>query len=186
MADYAQNWTYRVKMRYSVQSRVHNMVVRGDLTPPPGGPTGISTKVLAFLNAISARLYEDFTVLGWSFCNPGGLFFVPFSEMTPTIGGVAIAGRPATQQAVMTRYESRGADGSRTALVLYGWNWSLQTGASENDFRVSVAEDATVSDGHTALTELAPTFHNGSGSIANWYPYVNIRFSDDGIQHLRG
>jgi hypothetical protein len=187
MADYAPNYTMRVKLRYSVQGRTHSIVVRGGITDVAINAPDLANSLMGFLNALAPMLYDDWTVVSLSYCLAGETFFVPmdFGGIDVFIGGAdATALRTAAQAAIHGRFEGRGTEGSKAALVIFGV--STKPGdLGVEDYRIYKAESVEVEAAHNALVAAIPPFRCGNGSTAVWYPYMNIKANDAVVRDVR-
>lgn len=186
MPDFAPNFTGRVLCRYSTAGRTHTMLHRfargGDAT----AAAGMATKVVAFLNAIKTKRYNDWSVLSWSYCVSDSDVFLPLTGITAPDAGSGGDPDPAVK-ANGTRAISwigRSLDGQKHKFFLYGYAVATEGGTGV-DFKVTAAEDSIIAAGYTALSELSP-FHRASDGIqVSWYNYVNVKHNDYWVRRVR-
>ena len=168
MADYAPNYTPRLKMRYSCQSRNHIAVVRLPRDTSEVEADAVSGQLTDALNTFGlTRLYTDWTVIGWEYCHQDSSVFLPRPTPDLIAGGASVTGRPVNQIAMQATFPYRTDAGGHGFFCLYGTNFNVYGGV-EQDFRVTSAEQADVS-------ELALV--GGDNANPVFRPYCNIGFN---------
>src|SRR5690349_21626392 len=155
MADYAPNFTARVKMQYQSAGARHTVQFRGPRTTNEAGAIAIADKIVTWLNALSAYRLEDWTMLGvtWAAAD-NDLFF----DIVPTVsldaGGFTIpTGKVAAFKALYMQFVGKSATASKVSAYLYGVQTGEQFADVFSDFRILNSEDAVISAGTGVLNE---------------------------------
>jgi hypothetical protein len=184
MPDFAPNFTPRYRVRYSSQGKSHRMQFR--VARGVTDPTGIATKVGAFLAALEDGLYADWTVLGADFALTDSDIFLPVDPPTSPSGGVSLSGITVAAAAGSISFPGRSANGLRAVIYVYGSGFNVNVGrATDADFRMLATESSIISDAIAALNELSPAVVGNDGATATFYPYVNMKFNDHWVRKLR-
>lgn len=187
MPDFAPNYTARVKMRYAVAGATHTMQVRAPASSAPGDLPDFVDKVIAFLNSLQAKMWSDFTILGWTYALADSDIFLPTGPDTGVfgVGDVSTTGRLQAAKALATSFVGRSSAGLRASLFLYGLTWNVISFATVSDFRIFNSEDSDVSAATGILNETAPPFVANDNNEASWYNYANLKYNDYWTRRLR-
>ncbi len=184
--DYAPNYTGRVLLSYSTAGRTHTTVHRfargGDVT----AAAALASKLVAFLNAIKTKRYNDWTVLNWAFCLSDSDVFLPLTGVAAPdagSGGTPDAGVKANGSRAVS-WIGRSSGGQKHKFFLYGYAVGVESGDGV-DFKVTSAEDSVVAAGYTALSELAPAHRASDNLNVSWYNYVNVKHNDYWVKRIR-
>lgn len=184
MADFAPNFTARYRLKYTSLGKSHSMLWRQSSAVTTGET--IAEKVGLFLDDLAPILFNDFTITGADFALADSDVFLP--SFVPAFGGgdVPIVGAAQSDAAVSLSFVGRSILGGKARMFLYGTN----TGAivrtdDSNDFRLTSAEDASISAAIVRLNETGPIIVANDDSEVVWYEYVNIKYNDRWVRRMR-
>lgn len=186
MPDFAPNFTFRYRVRYSVGGRQHTMQVRGVPATTALQAPLFATSVADFLDALQPARWSDFTILNAAYALADSDVFLPTTAPVILAGAGSPATRTPSDNALALSFPCRSSAGLRGILFLYGCSYDPSTTSVANDFRITSAEDSDISDAIAALTAAVPTLVCNDGSTANWYPYANLKANDYWVRKTRG
>ena len=184
MADFAPNFTPRLKLQYRVESTNHAFTWRLPRGTLIAGVTPYVDKVTAFLAAVQGILYSDWVISSASFANEDSDIFLPVAAPTSPTGAGDPPGRLQSQRAIFMQYVGRGAAGSKGSFYLYGSVVNTDSTVGQ-DFRITNAENASVSASVGILTETGDPLVAIDNSQMHWYPYVNVKDNDHYVHKIR-
>lgn len=184
MADYAPNFTARLRLRYSTGGRNHTMLWRA--MPGTETPAALVAKMGLFLDDLAPNLYDDWTVVSADYAPADSDVFLPTTPPTSPTGAVASAGVPNSYDAFSLSFVGRSAMGHKARFFVYGCSLAAEipnpTGV---DFRFRSSEIAAISDCVVRLNETAPSIAANDGNAVIWYEYANGKFNDYWVRQLR-
>lgn len=186
MADYAPNYTARLRVKYSCQSRVHTCTWR----MPPGTVlldiADFATKFDTFITALADRLYSDWAVLSWAYSLADSDIFLPYGGAALLAPGtVSVAGRPASAAAGALSFVGRSIAGHRASFFLYGIGTDAVTDPDNLNFRINANEDTDISTALAVLNDTPPPLVANDGNDVVWYEYVNWKYNDYWVRKTR-
>lgn len=187
MADFAPNFTPRVKMTYKAGTKPHSLIVRGPRGMAPGDAADLANRIAVFVHELRIYLYSDFIWKSVSYCAEDSEVFLPVSVSLLAPGGqVNPSARIAADDAIQVRAEGVSAGGSRTSFSIYGLQFRPSAGSTA-DFRVYGAELGEVNTALGALTEIGgELLYSADGAVAMWHNYLNYRYNSYYLTRLRG
>lgn len=175
MPDYAPQFTPRIHLLYTCQSKNHLATFRIARGSDEAIAVTEAEAIAAALNTFGAEhFYTDWEVRGWEWADADSTVFLPITVTTEIAGGVSTTGRPVNQVAMEMTVPYRTLAGGHGFLCLYGTNFNVY-GAPEQDFRVTGTEDATVGELIGQLSLL--TLVGGDNEEIRLKPYANIGFN---------
>lgn len=186
MADYATTWTARLVVTYSYPggTRQHTWrAPRGEFSP-------VLTMVgaaRAFYASLGDLVPDEWNAHSAVFYPEDSEFSTPVAWGTPvTGGGGALGGSPPIEYGESYfQYVATGPNGSKTSRYVYGGLIYPST----SGYRILASANALVAASIDALrfvSEGSPYWATGSGQIATWKPYVNLKTSDHAVHQARG
>jgi len=178
MPDFAPNYTARLRLAYSVQSRSHHMTWRLPAATVPADLSDAADKVVAFLDALSTRIYGDFSVLNWAYQLADTAIFLPYSGPAWADASLSTAGRPDSAAAMALSFVGRSNAGQRAAFFLYGFGTDPVTDADAVDFRIHSGEDSAISTAIAVLNDTPPPLVANDNNDVIWYEYANTKYND--------
>lgn len=185
MPDFAPNFTFRYRVKYSVGGHTHRMQVRGVPATTTAALGSFATAIEDFLNALTANRYSDFVVLGADYALADSDVFLPCVAPAPDAGTYTIAGRSASSNALALSFPGRSDVGLRAILFLYGTALLPGVISEVSDFRITSAEDATIAAAIAVLAGSPPVLVANDGVHVNWYPYCNVKYNDYWVRKTR-
>lgn len=186
MADFAPNFTPRIRFNYRVLGDEHSFIWRtGRAVDDISDFMGRAT---FFLNELAPLRYVSWTLLGVEWAQVDSDIFLPYSM--PAIDPGAASEIGATTQRAITQYRfearSNGPTGARGSFSIFGLSLSTED-AIVNDFRIFGIENATISAALGRLTEIGGLrLACVDGHEAFWKPYVNVKVNDHWLYEKRG
>jgi len=184
MADFAPNFTARLRLRYSTLSKTHSLMWRAVNTVTD--PSGLISKLGLFLGDLEPLLYDDWTILGTDFALADSDVFLPVANPTAPTGAFSSAAAPRAAAAIPISFVSRSTAGGKGRFFLYGTGLAQTLfDATEGDYRISSAEDANISAAIVRLNETSPALVCNDNHTAIWYEYVNIKPNDNWVRKQR-
>jgi len=184
MADFAPNFTARYRVHYSQGGKSHSMLWR--LVNTETDPTSLAAKVSLFLADLQDYLYTDWTVVSADFAPADSDVFLPAVAPDQPTAGFSLSSFHPTDVAVSVGFVGRSDAGGKARMFLYG-TFLAQTVRADvgDDFRITSAEDATISAAITRLNETSPALVANDNHVAVWYSYVNLKYNDRWLRRLR-
>ena len=178
MADFATTYTARLRIQYRSLDRSHTSIWRyGLLATPPTAP--FVAGVIAFYDAIAAIRYTDWSFQGATYAAEGSNTFLPYTgAITIAAGQAAIPQAVGGFKPVFISFQVITAIGNRGSLFVYGVSYDPANSGSptEQDYRVTTTEDATISDGVDAL-QAVPGLTGIDAETVLVYRYANIGYN---------
>ena len=184
MADFAPNFTPRLKLNYTVQSTRHAFTWRLPIGTDRTELTPFIGKLSAFLDALSDVVWTDWHITGTSFAAGGSDVFLPCADPVDAVGIGDIAGRKLSAKADFAQFVCRGEDGARGSFYVYGTVWN-EVNVAAQDFRINNSESAELTVLTGVLNETSPMLVAIDDSNAIWYPYVNTKPNDHWAHKVR-
>jgi len=185
MADFAPNFTPRLKLEYSCQSSRHVMTWRLPISTTRGAVGPYVSKMGAFLETLADKLFNDWAVVSTNFAAGGSDVFLPVADVTQPTASAVITGRQPGDKANAIQFVGRGENGARASFWVFG-SFYRQDTASVTDYRIHNAEDAAISAATGILNETPPTLVAIDDSDVTWYPYANFKSNDHWVHKVRG
>lgn len=186
MADFAPNYTPRVRFKYRVLGDEHSFTWR--VARPVDDIADLLNRAKVFLDALAPVRYTSWTLLATEWAQVDSDIFLPTTSPAP-IAGTANESSATPQKAITQyRYEGRsnGPTGARVSFSLFGLSLAVED-VIVNDFRIFGIEQAQISASLGALTEIGgPPLCAVDGEQAFWKPYVNVKQNDHWLYEKRG
>jgi hypothetical protein len=184
MADFAPNFTARFRVKYTSLGKTHTQIWR--LSSAVDDPTGIADKVGLYYEDLSPVLFADLTIVSADFAPADSDIFLP--APTPVFGGgdVAVIGSVATDAALSLSFVGRSTLGGKARMFQYGTTFrNAVITAVGVDWKVTSAENASISAAIVRLNETSPAIVANDDSVATWYEYANIKYNDRWVRRMR-
>lgn len=186
MPDYAQSYTARLVVTYNYPGGSRLQTWRA----PRGSFSPVLTMVgaaRAFYTALRPALPEEWQAVSAVFYPEDELFSSPVAWGTAISGtGGALGSSPGIEYGeAFIQFYGTGPQGSRTSRYI----WGSLFRPSVNGYRIQRSANATIAAAIDALqfvSEGSPFWATGSGQIATWKPYVNVKTSDFDVHEARG
>lgn len=177
MAPLPSNNTDVLFVDYNTCGEDHTAQVRFN---DDGSVTEAMSLLDTVLTALSSRL-RLITIVGARVRAAGGSITVPVTWAgDPTYGGSAGVH---FESAYFCDFIGRSDLGRRVRLAIFGFNSPADI--TNDDFRVTAAEDSGVEDAIAALNAATGVAIAVDGIHANWYPYANIGTNAYWRNHIR-
>lgn len=184
MADYAPNFTARLRIRYSTGGRTHSLVWRA--VAGTTDPAGITAKMGLFLADLAPNLYNDWNILSADWAPADSDVFLPTPMPTSPTGAVAAGGAPNSYDAFSLSFVGRSTMGHKARFFIYGSALAAEVALTTGvDFRFRSAEIASISAGIVRLNETSPLVAANDGVGVVWYEYANGKYNDYWVRRLR-
>jgi hypothetical protein len=181
MTTYAPNFTPRYRVRYNAAGIEHTIQMRGARGESGSAISGRAVDLHDMFLAAADILADDFAWISAEIALTDSDVFTPASLPGAVTGLKDVADFNLQQRCVSTGFVGRAA-GSRAAIYMYGLWWSTVSGTPAENGRATVAEWATV----TTITAILNTHaFAGSGELANWHNYANLKLNDHLLKLLR-
>lgn len=187
MADFAPNYTARVKLQYQAAGARHTVQFRGPRSTLAAGALSIANKAITWLNALKNYRVTDWTLLGVQWAAADSDLFFDISPSTELEAGALImpVGKEKAFKALYMQFVGKSTAGSRTSAYLYGVQTGEQFAVPFSDYRILNSEDPIISAGTGVLNETSPALVAADGFTAVWRPYVNIKANDHWVHRAR-
>lgn len=184
MADFAPNYTARLRVKYSQGGKSHSQTWR--VASSVTDPAGLVSKVELYYADIEGILYDDFTITGADWALADSDVFLPVTPPASPSGAIGIAGFKPTDAAAYIGFVGRSTLGGKARIFQYGTNYgsNIRTGAFD-DWRVTSAEAAVISDAVVRLNETAPALVANDDAVVVWYEYANVKYNDRWVRRMR-
>lgn len=163
MAPMDPNNTQRFWVDYTTCGFGHTLLCRAGSTVTASDAGGI---IGAFLAAFSGDIYQ-LTIDGFRSANPGSNISVP--QIWPGASTYGSGAGPKNATANFYDFIGRGATGKRVRTGVFG----AKTTVTNEDYRISVGEQAFVADCLAALTADADIFLDIDYEVPVWKNYCN-------------
>lgn len=184
MADYAPNYTPRLKVHYISLGSAHTMIWRD--ARGVQSAAGLVAKCSAWLTAIADLLYEDWTVTGAEWAATDTDMFLPVTPPTSPEGTIELPSQTGQARCVAVSWCGRTAAGGKARFFTYGTGIFFDTQFAINqDFRSSATEVAAVGTGVAALNAGSPYLRGNDNAVVTWYPYINFKLNDYQVRKAR-
>lgn len=187
MPDFAPNYSPRWVFRYNHIGQGHTFTVR-----EPRGATvshvATKTKVAAFLNVLTPRLYSDFAIADCTYYAQDTFIGVPIgvADMDIEVSAVNPSAAVPSSKAFFTRFEAKGNAGGRASLSIFSLHSMSLTSGVGADFRLYGSEDSLIADAIGALSELSPAFVPLGSDTVVWRNYANCGYNRYWVNQIRG
>jgi hypothetical protein len=157
-------------------------VARGTVNLVP-----LIAKINAFLNALTAARYTDFTILGAASAPEDSDIFLPATPPTPAAGTAVIPANPISQSILSTGWVGRSTLGQKARMFLWGAAilGPEDTAGFADNFRLTTAENGAVSAAVAVLNNGSPNLVASDNAVATWYPYTNLKYNDFWLRSIR-
>lgn len=176
MADYAPNYTGRVRIVYQVQSKTHRLgfrIARGSTSSDAVAQADLMAAAVAELNA---DIYTDWTYIGAEYAEEDQPFFIPItSDWSGVVGTLSVASRAESAAAMQVTCPYITSGGHKSFVTLYGTGYIPTNSQPGSDFRILNAERAAVAAFTAALGSLDTV--GGDNLNLGFKPYVNIHYN---------
>lgn len=188
MADFASNFTARYVVQYSTLGIEHTMQFRIARGSGPIGLANMVAKVGLFLSQLAPVMFTDWTIMLAKYSVEDSAFFTPATLPTQPTGAVAVPAQPQSQSILSTSFVGISSQGHKARLFVYGLSIGPENTAftSTDDFRVYTADTADIADAITVLNDGAPSIVASDDNNVLFYSYVNTKYNDFHLRHLRG
>lgn len=184
MADFAPNFTARLRVKYATLGKTHSQLWR--VASSTTSPTGIVGKVQAYYAAIQGFLFTDFVITGADWALADTDIFLPVTPPASPSGANDPATAKPTDTAVSLSFVARSTAGGKGKFFQYGSSAGLLIHDNKAaDFRFFGTEEAPIAAAVTALNELSPALVCNDDHTAVWYDYANIKYNDFVVRKLR-
>lgn len=176
MPDYAPNYTARYRMRYSVGGANHTSTIRpAGSSDDPAAIAGAGAAIFTdVLTALAPMLSDDFTVLGADVAVANSDIFLPAATVpvgTGSLGTTLDAG----WVPMNLSFVGRTTAGGRGLFRIFGPSVNpMASEVTQNDWRLTAAEDARVSDVVNILMLDGARLKGNDGAALIIYPYANV------------
>jgi len=184
MADFAPNFTPRLKLTYRVQSVNHSFTWRLPRGTHIAGVGPYVAKQTAFLAALQGLMFNDWTVLTNAFSEEDVDIFLPVATPTQPTGAGDLSARKPENKANFLQFVGRGTAGSKGSFYVYGCVVEVDS-AVGGDYRVTTLENSAISGSVGILTETGDPLVAIDNSDMRWYSYVNLKANDHYVHKVR-
>lgn len=184
MADFAPNFTCRLKFTYAVLGLQHTLLWR--LPRGTVAPNAWVTKFQNFLSTFSSLRYTNFTIIGAEFSEEDSDFFVPTIAPTPDAGSLALPTQFISESTAAASFVGRSSAGHKAKFHLFGTAFTPEgSGVTADNFRLTTSEVVLLG---SAIGDLnaAPVLVANDNNPVSWYPYVNSKYMDHWVKAVRG
>lgn len=186
MADYATTWTARLVVTYTYPggSRQQTWRAPRDYANPA---LAMTSAARAFYTALAPVLPNQWQALSAVFYPQDEEFSTPVGWGTPIVGtnGVMPLPGPIEYGEAFIQFYGTGPQGSRTSRYIFGSIFR----PSVDGYRILAGVNATLDAARNTLInptgEGGPFWATGSGAIATWKPYVNVKTNDFNVHEQR-
>jgi hypothetical protein len=183
MADYAPNYTARIKLVMLAGGHPHSQTWRIEGVPDVTAVDAAISDIETYYTAVEAALYDDTAVTSIQFAQRDSDIFLPVPATITVSGAVAASGRPRYDETAAWSFVGRTTGGLRMILYQYG----VSSGSSfegDSNFRQTSGENVSVSNGVAALNGFTWLVGN-DGIVGSWYPYANMKYNDHWLRATR-
>lgn len=188
MADFAPNFTGRMRLRYRAGTATHSItwrVARGGVL---SNYEAAADKLILLLNDLTALRYTDWAALSWEYCFEDDDVFLPLTPSETLAAGTG--GAPTAvgvAKANAFSFVGRSLDGQKAKFFVYGLSRYSESYIIDN-FRVTPSEVPQFGLAITRLNETSPALVGSDNATVIWYPYVNQKTNDHwvGLARISG
>lgn len=178
MADYASNFTARLKLTYSTYGDIHKLGLRFDASLAQSAVVASGKSLLNDIwTACAGFMTGTFTVLDLEYSAANSSFFAPVSISGLTPGGTVVSGVAKGDEIVMTTWSGRSLLGHKGKFCMFGLYWGLLS-ADFDDFAVTASEEAAVATVAGLLASTPELVMNDNQPAVFWRPRATIKQSD--------
>lgn len=163
MAPISPDNTQRFWVDYNTCGEDHSLLCRAGSTVTPSDAGGV---MAMFLAAFDVQIYL-LTVIGFRSAAPGTSITIP--QTWPGAASYGVTAGPHYASAWYYDFVGRGATGHRARASVFGAQL-IQDG---NDYRITPAEQAFVTDALSALTADGDIFLDIDYEVPTWHTYAN-------------
>jgi hypothetical protein len=186
VADYAPNYTPRLRVRYKAAGRIHTQTWRFVGTGATPDITAAIAAVNNYYSAISPSMLSDWTLVGAAAAGRDSNIFVPVTGVVFGTGPTPFDPADRAVTALALSFVGRTVLGLRAVVYQYGTAFSdIGVAGVGNDFRIYAAEDSNIANAITALQGAGATLCGNDGDAISWYPYVNLKVNDYWLHRVR-
>lgn len=174
MANYAPNFTARLRVRYTTGVRAHSMLFRAASSTVLQSLDFVEG-VQDFFAALASTMYSGWQVTGAEVADVNSDIFLPSTRVPATPGGKTAIAQPLRATPNALGFVGRTTGGHRVSLWVYGTNFE-PTSTGAGNYRLTTAEEPVVSGGIGALMGLFSLGWRGPDDlpVAAVYPYANL------------
>lgn len=184
MANFAPNYTPRLRVKYSSLGVTHTVLFRD--ARGVQSASGLVGKISSFLAALQSILYTDWTVLGADWADEDSDLFLPVTPPDQPVGAWAIPSQIGQARTVAISYCGRTAAGGKARFFIYGTGIFFDTAIAMNqDFRSSAVELPVVAATTTVLNTGAQYLRGNDDAVVTWYPYINFKSNNYQVRKAR-
>lgn len=184
MADFAPNFTCRLKFTYSVLGLQHTCLwrlPRGTASPDPW-----ITKWDTYLESFNSARYTNWTMLAVDFSQEDDDFFLPATVPLVAAGTAVIPATPISESTAAISHVGKSNGGHKAKFHLFGTAFTAEgSGVTADNFRLTSGEVVLIS-GMIAVLNAAPLLVANDNNPVTWYPYVNSKYMDHWVKQVRG
>ena len=181
MTTYAPNFTSRVRIHYHVCGIDHTIQMRAARGATLADMGFQIEAIRASFSAMSDELCEDFAWLSTEYALTDSNDFFPTANPADVTGGTGLSSYSLQQRITALNFNGR-AVGSRASIYFYGVQFLTGGGQPADNGRVTQAEYVHIDD---VLAQLNPAAHAGSGQLAAFHNYANVKVNDHFLKLLR-
>src|SRR6185503_3226469 len=187
MADYAPNYSPRYVASYMAAGIGHSVMTRG--------PRGFSASDLVtngaavlgdIVNNLDSLLPTDFAWISAMYALTDSDVFLPTGTLPASIiGGVPTSSLTPVERITATTFIGRSTN-SRVRITIYcpDWDQEAPSGLGERGV-VQASEVGGIAASITALNNPIHQLSGVDGTMATFYPYVNVKTNDALLRKVR-
>lgn len=187
MADFAPNFTFRYRVRYSTLGHEHSMLWRFARGTTAAALANITALWQSFMNNTQASRYVGWSVLSAEYSLEDTSIFL--TAPTPLLlpATLAVGANIVSQSTMSLSFIGRSAGGHKAKFFLYGTGYAPEdfTVPADN-FRIQDADDAALAGARGALVGGTPQLVANDNLPIFWYPYFNVKYNDYWVRQVRG
>lgn len=187
MADFAENFTARYVVRYVVLGLEHSTMFRIARASGPIGLANMVAKAGQFFAALESLMFTDWAILGAKYSAEDTNFFSPATIPTSPTPGVTIPAALKSQSILATSFVGSSTQGQKARQFIYGLSIGPENTAfgSSDDFRITAGDTSVILDAIAVLNNGAPQIVASDNNAVQWYSYVNTKYNDFHLKHIR-
>lgn len=145
MADYAPNFTARVKVTYSFEGDTHENTTRWpSANTQAANITLVSDFWSNLMTATAGLRHTSFSILGVEYAQADSNVFLPAGFESPMTAGTRAAATGASSRIMHSIWAGRSALGSRTRFQMFGLFWASAEDVATDNFYITVSENSLV------------------------------------------
>lgn len=186
MANYAPDFTARLKVRYRAGGQVHTQTWRLPGDPSLAQIAAAEAVINGFYSALAPILWDDASILSVTVAGADSPVFLPIASSLTMSGDTSIATATGSARSAAASFVGRTAGGLRVIVFQYGIAMVPGESGTPSDFRWNPGEDVHIDDAVAALQGAGPALVGNDGLDAVWYSYVNFKDNDYWVGQVRG